>query len=103
MLGGLVDTNMKRTVHRLQPELRLLKLSWCEHRIGVGLFMTACPPQFTLGNMRRVHQAIATLVQLSTQIVFHFPADRAALRVPEDQPLPVLLLNREEIEFATQA
>src|SRR5262249_9887279 len=62
----------------------------------------ARPPQLAPCDVRRVDQAIATLEQLLAEVVLQLLAEDAALRMPEDQAFPVLLLDREEIELAAE-
>jgi len=97
-----VDADMERAVHRLEPKLGFLNRSWRKHRIAVTLFMPADLPQFTLGDVRRVHKTVISLDQLAAQVVFHLLANDAALRMPEDQTLPVIFQNRKQIELAAK-
>src|SRR2546423_10300725 len=52
--------------------------------------------------MRREDESVTTKQKLVTQVVCHLLAYRAALRMPEDQALPVLFLNRKQIELAPE-
>src|SRR5712691_664037 len=65
--------------------------------------MPADPPQLALGEMGRVNKTVVALNQFLAQIVFHLLADNSAFRMPEDQALTVLLLDRKEIELASQS
>jgi len=93
---------VERAVHRLEAKLGLLGRHRREHRVGEILFVPAGPPQVAPGDVRRVDQAVAALQQLLTEVVLHLLADDTALRVPEDQALAVLLVNREEIELTAK-
>src|ERR1044072_5937264 len=64
--------------------------------------MAAREPQIAFRNVRRVDQPITAQQKLFAQVVFHLLADRAAFRVPEDQTLAVVFLNRKQIKLATQ-
>jgi hypothetical protein len=55
-----------------------------------------------LAMLRRVHEPVAALQQLPAEVVLQLLGDDAALRVPEDQPLAVLLANGEEIELSPE-
>src|SRR5258708_5931339 len=101
-LGRLIDANMERAIHRLEPELRSFHLSRREHHIGKGLFVAAQLPKLAPGNVRRKHQPISALHELVAQIVLHLLANHTALRVPKNQTLSVLLLNRKQIQLAAQ-
>src|SRR5437867_531588 len=94
---------MKRTVHRLQPKLRLFKGGRRKHRVGVIQFMTAHVPELAFGNVRRVYKAIIMFDQFAAQILLHLLADDSPFWMPQDQPLPVLLLNGKEVELATES
>ncbi len=66
--------------------------------------MAADAPQLALGDVRREDEPVVAPHQLAAQVVFHLLANRAALRVEEDEALTELLLNREEVEvFAEPA
>src|SRR5215213_296676 len=103
MLRRLIDTDVKRAVHRLDAKLLALEFHRREHGVDIVDFMPAREPQLAFGNMRREDEPVASKQQLPAQVVFHLLADRAAFRMPEDQPLPVLFLNRKQIQFAAQA
>src|SRR5258705_273664 len=90
---------MKRAVHRLEPKLRLFKRGRREHRVGIVLLMSTYLPQFALGDVWRINKTIVAPHQFLAQVVFHLLTDDSALRMPEDQSLPVLFLNRKQVEF----
>src|SRR6184192_4051801 len=94
---------MKRAIHRLNAELLFLELHRREHRIGIVLFMSADEPEIALGDVRRENDAVSALHKLFAKIVLHLFANGAAFGMPEDEPLPVLFLNRKQIEFTSQA
>src|SRR6185503_493885 len=102
MLRGFVDSDVKRAVHRLDAKLLALEFHWGEHRVDVVDLVPAREPQVALRNMRREDEAITAQQKLLAQVVFHFLADRAALRVPEDQALAVIFLNRKQVELTTK-
>ena len=103
MLRRFVDTNMERTVHRLQPELGLFQLSRGKHDVGVILFVSADPPQIALRDVRCIDQPIPSLREFSAKIVLHLSANRATLRMPQHETLPVILLNRKQIKLAAES
>src|ERR1041385_5169431 len=102
MLRRLVNTDVKRAVHRLDAKFLLFKFHRREHRVDVVDFVPAGEPELTLRDVRREDESISAQQQLLAQVVFHLLANRAALRVPEDETLTVFFLNREQIELATQ-
>src|SRR5689334_1213206 len=101
-LRRLVNADVKRAVHRLDAKLLPFKLHRREHRIGVVAFVTAREPQLAFRDVGRKHETVTASQELLAQVVFHLLANRAALRVPEDQSLAVLFLNREQVELAAE-
>src|SRR5438105_860852 len=93
---------MKRTIHRLETELRLLQRRRRKHRVAIVLLVSTQLPQFALRDVRRVDEAIVPSNQLFAQIILHLLPNDAALRMPEDQSLAILFLNRKQIEFAPE-
>src|SRR5947207_1253783 len=93
---------MERTVHGLEPELRSFQLRGREHYVAIILFVAAQLPKLALRNVWSEDQTIPALLELFAQIVFHLLANRTALRVPHHEALPVLVLNRKQIQFAAQ-
>src|SRR5437660_2703831 len=93
---------MKRTIHRLETELRLLQRRRRKHRVAIVLLVSTQLPQFALRDVRRVDKAIVPSNQLFAQIILHLLPNDAALRMPEDQSLAILFLNRKQIEFAPE-
>ena len=51
--------------------------------------------------MRRKHKAVSTLLKLLAKQALHLHANNAALRMPKDQSLTVIVRDREQIEFAS--
>src|SRR6185312_14972416 len=102
MLRGLVDANMARTIHRLKSEFRALEFHRRKHRVSVVLFVSTNRPKLALGYVRRKNLPVASLSQLFTNVVFHFATNGSALRMPEDETLAVLFLNREQVQFPTK-
>src|SRR5712692_501061 len=97
-----VYADVHRAIHRLKTELGFFELGRREHRVAVVLLMTTQLPKLALRDVRSVNKTVVALDQFFAQVIVHLLADDAALRMPEDQALPVLLLNRKQIEFATQ-
>src|SRR6185436_3292216 len=90
-----IDCDVKRAVHRLQPKLRLLERGRREHGIGVVFLVSTYLPEFALGDVWGVDKTIVAPHQFFAQVVFHLLPDDPALRVPKDQALSVLILNRK--------
>src|SRR5712692_10079350 len=97
-----VYTDVHRAIHRLQTELGLLELGRRKHRVAIVLLVTTQLPKLALGDVRRVNKTVIAFDELFAQIIVHLLADDAALRMPENQALTVLLLNRKQIELATE-
>src|SRR5260370_29832913 len=97
-----VYADMHRAIHRLQTELSFFELGRRKHRVTIVLFVTAQLPKLALGDVRRVNKTVVALDQFFAQVIVHLLADDAALRMPEDETLSVLFLNREQIEFPTK-
>src|SRR4026208_2047873 len=102
MLRGFVDSDVKRAIHRLDPKLLALDFHRREHRIDVVDLVPAREPQVALGDVRREDESITAKQKLLAQVIFHLLADRAAFRVPEDQALSVVFLNRKQVELTTK-
>src|ERR1051326_4806300 len=93
---------MHRAIHRLQPKLSLFELCWREHGIAIVLFVPADYPQIAFGDVWCVHHAIIAPHEFFAQVIFHLLTNNAALRMPKDQSLAVVFLNRKQIEFAPE-
>ena len=101
-LRGFIDPDVKRAVHRLDAKLLALEFHRRKHRVDVVDFMSTRMPEIAFGDVRREDLPVTSQQQLLAQVVFHLLADRAAFRVPEDQTLTVLFLNRKQIQLAAQ-
>src|SRR5437773_6693850 len=100
MLSRFVHANVKRTVHRLETELRFFQLCRRKHHVGIILFVTTDPPQIALGYMRSKDQPITAPLEFLAEIVLHLRANGAAFRMPKHEALPVLFLYRKQIKLA---
>src|SRR6185369_5918095 len=65
-------------------------------------FVSARKPKLALGDVRREDEAVTAQQKLLAQVVFHLLANRAAFRVPEDQTLAIVFLNRKQVQLAAQ-
>jgi hypothetical protein len=52
--------------------------------------------------VRRVDNAVVAPAQFLAQVIFHLLANDAALRMPQNQTLAVVFLNRKQIEFTSE-
>ena len=93
VLRRFENADVERTVHRLQTKLGFFQFGRRKHDICVVFFVAAHPPQIPFCDVRRKHQPVTALLQFFTQVRFHLAADRAALRMPQHQALPVFFLN----------
>ena len=98
----LVDRQVERAVHRLQLVLDVLDL---DRRVHVRLVVLGVParlPQVEPRDVRRVHEVVAAREVLVAPVVLDLLADEAALRVPQHEPGPRLVLDREQVELAAE-
>ncbi len=98
----LIDQDVARAVHRLQPVLGVVQLHRRVHVFGVDLFVAGHLPQLALHDVRRVDKLVAAAKALVAHPAFHLLADQAALRVPENQARSRELLNGEQVELLAE-
>ena len=72
------------------------------HVVGVNGFMAGDAPKLATHDVRGIDHAVAAPEALFPHPVFHRFADKAALRVPEDQAGARNLLDAEEIELLAE-
>ena len=63
-LVRLVDPDMERAIHRLEPILLVLDARRCVHRIGVVALVAALDPEIPLCDMRSVNKTISAAFKL---------------------------------------
>src|SRR5690348_13424916 len=94
---------MQRTVHRLEPVFLFLNGRRGKHRVGVVVLVPAREPELALRDVRRVNKTVSATLKLLFKELFHLVADDAALRMPEDQALAIVIVDRKEIELASKS
>src|SRR6185437_15339055 len=98
------DQDVAGAVHRLQLIFGIVKLDRCVHILSVETRMSADLPKFVTHYMRSEDHIVTATDTFFAHPVFHQLADKAALRMPEDEAGSGDILNGEEVElFAEHA
>ena len=97
-----VDRDVKRAVHRLQLVLHVLDLDRRVHRVLVVLGVPAGLPEVELRDVGAVDEVVPPREVLVAPEVLDLLPDEPALGVPEHEPRPGVLRDREQVQLAPQ-
>ena len=98
----LVDEDVARAVHRLEPVLRVVELHGRVHVLRVVALVAGDLPELAAHDVRREDHLVAAADALVAHPVLHRLADEAALGVPEDEARAGDLLDGEEVELLAE-
>ena len=96
------DLHVEGAVHRLQEIALVIGFEGRKHGLPVEVEVSARLPEEAPSDVRRVHQLVASRDLLLPPVVLEEMAYECALGMPEREPRPDGVFEREELELAPE-
>ncbi|OPZ59289.1 MAG: hypothetical protein BWY86_01261 [Candidatus Aminicenantes bacterium ADurb.Bin508] len=100
---GFVHHHVEGAVHRFELILDIVKLHGWEHVVFIKRGMATGFPEFQLGDLGGVQEAVTPSKVLIHPEIFDLPTDEGAFGKPHDEARPDIVGDQEEFQVLSEA